>query len=161
MLIAVGLLLIAFISCGSEKRPAMSEKPIVITETKEIKETVRDTVFKVEKDYAFYEAYIECRDGKPHLISPKSVGGNMILPPTGKIDQDGKLKISIETRAKELFHQWKEKYIKETKPEIVYLHIVKTRYIEKPFAWYHKALMWAGGISLLLSAYGLWRKFKP
>jgi len=42
-------------------------------------------------------------------------------------------------------------------PKIIY--IPKVEYKEKPFRWYHKFLMWTGGIFLFLSAVGIFLKF--
>lgn len=150
------LLLIAG-SCGSRKPQAMPE-PIVLTETKEVKEIVRDTIFKIEKDSAFYKAYIDCKDGIPKLVNPQSKGGKNLQPPQVDLDKNGNLTIQVQTLAQELFKQWKEKHIKETKPKVVYVD--KIEYRDKPFEWYHTALMWLGGISLLILIYAAWRDFR-
>lgn len=141
------LAIVFVVSCGSRKPQAMPE-PIVLTETKEVKEIVRDTIFKIEKDSAFYKAYIDCQDGIPKLVNSQSKGGKNLPPPQVDLDKNGNLTIKAETIAQELFKQWKEKHIKETKPKVVYVD--KIEYRDKPFEWYHTALMWLGGISLLL-----------
>lgn len=143
------LAMVFLVSCGSRKPQAMPE-PIVLTETKEVKEIVRDTIFKIEKDSAFYKAYIDCKDGVPILTSPPTPKGGakgIIKPLQVDLDKNGNLTIKAETIAQELFKQWKEKYIKETKPKVVYVD--KIEYRDKPFAWYHTALMWLGGITLV------------
>lgn len=151
------LAIVFLVSCGSRKPQAMPE-PIVLTETKEVKEIVRDTIFKIEKDSAFYKAYIDCKDGVPKLVNPQSKGGKNLQPPQVDLDKNGNLTIKAETIAQELFKQWKEKYIKETKPKVVYVD--KIEYRDKPFEWYHTALMWLGGISLLILIYATWRDFR-
>lgn len=138
------LAIVFLVSCGS--RRTVSE-PIILTETKEVKEIVRDTIFKIEKDSAFYKAYIDCQDGIPKLINPQSKGGKNLPPPQVNLDKNGNLTIKAETIAQELFKQWKEKHIKETKPKVVYVD--KIEYQDKPFEWYHTALMWLGGITLI------------
>ncbi|WP_153937645.1 hypothetical protein [Riemerella anatipestifer] len=144
------MLFVVIASCGSRKQNNLTvqPEPIVLTQTREVKEIVRDTVFKIEKDTAFYEAYIKCRDGKPVLVNPKSKGGRNIKPPRGELDKNGKLRISIETQAIELFKQWKEKYIKETQPKVVY--VPKIEYRDKPLVWYQKLLMGIGGFSVVV-----------
>lgn len=151
------LAIVFLVSCGSRKPQAMPE-PIVLTETKEVKEIVRDTIFKIEKDSAFYKAYIDCKDGVPKLVNPQSKGGKNLQPPQVDLDKNGNLTIQVQTLAQELFHKWKEKHIKETKPAVVY--VPKPIPTEKPFAWYHTALMWLGGISLLILIYAAWRDFR-
>lgn len=140
------LAIVLLVSCGSRKPQAMPE-PIVLTETKEVKEIVRDTIFKIEKDSAFYKAYIDCKDGVPKLVNPQSKGGKNLQPPQVDLDKNGNLTIQVQTLAQELFKQWKEKHIKETKPKVVYVD--KIEYRDKPFEWYHTALMWLGGITLV------------
>lgn len=133
------LAIVFLVSCGSRKPQAMPE-PIVLTEIKEVKEIVRDTIFKIEKDSAFYKAYIDCKDGVPKLVNPQSKGGKNLQPPQVDLDKNGNLTIQVQTLAQELFKQWKEKHIKETKPKVVYVD--KIEYRDKPFEWYHTALMW-------------------
>lgn len=140
------LAIVFLVSCGSRKPQAMPE-PIVLTEIKEVKEIVRDTIFKIEKDSAFYKAYIDCKDGVPKLVNPQSKGGKNLQPPQVDLDKNGNLTIQVQTLAQELFKQWKEKHIKETKPKVVYVD--KIEYRDKPFEWYHTALMWLGGITLI------------
>lgn len=151
------LAIVFLVSCGSRKPQAMPD-PIVLMETKEVKEIVRDTIFKIEKDSAFYKAYIDCKDGVPKLVNPQSKGGKNLQPPQVDLDKNGNLTIQVQTLAQELFHKWKEKHIKETKPKVVYVD--KIEYQDKPFEWYHTALMWVGGISLLLMALSLLLKLK-
>ncbi len=156
------LAIVFLVSCGSRKPQAMPE-PIVLTETKEVKEIVRDTIFKIEKDSAFYKAYIDCKDGVPILTSPPTPKGGakgIIKPLQVDLDKNGNLTIKAETIAQELFHKWKEKYIKENVPKPIYVD--KIVYKDTPFTWYHKALMYIGGISLFVVGISLlFTFFKP
>ena len=61
---------------------------------------------------------------------------------------DNKLTLKVEKPPEELRTKIIEKQTKETQPKMVYIE--KPIYIEKPFAWYHKALMWVGGIFILI-----------
>ena len=67
--LSICFVFVLMVSCISRKpeRQTLPE-PIILTETKEVKTIVRDTIFKTEKDSALYEAYIKCRDGKATLI---------------------------------------------------------------------------------------------
>lgn len=165
------ILLICFspvlvVSCKSRK----PTEPVKIETTKTVTEVVKDTVFKVEADSAFYYAWIDCQNGKPVIINTaqeaenynrknpganaqpakSQPGKNTIVNATF---QNGKLNVDCHQEALNLFKSWKEKYISENQKTTVPV------YIEKPFRWYHKALMWAGGISLLLIAIGVAIKF--
>lgn len=160
-LISICLALVFVVSCGSRKlEKQVLPEPIVLTQTKEVKEIVRDTIFKIEKDSAYYKAYIDCKNGKPKLVNPKTQPGKNLPPPKVDIDKEGNLTIRAETKAQELFKQWKEKHIKENIPKPIYVD--KVVYKDTPFTWYHKALMWLGGISLIIiGASVLFTFFKP
>ncbi|MDO4763839.1 MAG: hypothetical protein Q4A00_05605 [Flavobacteriaceae bacterium] len=159
--ISICLALVFVVSCSSRKPTKQDfQEPIVLTQTKEVKEIVRDTIYRMEADSSFYKAYIDCRDGKPKLIHPKTQSGKKLPPPKVDIDKEGNLTIKAESKAQELFKQWKEQHITEKIPVPIY--VPKPVYIEKPFAWYHKILLWAGGISLSILAIGvLLTFFKP
>lgn len=135
------LALVFLVSCGSRKPQAMPE-PIVLTETKEIKEIVRDTIFKIEKDSAFYKAYIDCKDGVPKLVNPQSKGGKSLKPPNVEIDKQGKLNIKSEKEAEDIPVQWKEKIVIQTIPKVVYKD--KIIYQNKPLKWYETLLIYSG-----------------
>ena len=148
--LSICFVFVLMVSCISRKpeRQTLPE-PIVLTETKEVKTIVRDTIFKTEKDSALYEAYIKCRDGKATLTKPLSQKGEN----KGKIFAnvsitDNRLTLKVEKLPEELRTKIIEKQTKETQPKMVYVE--KPIYIEKPFAWYHKALMWVGGIFILI-----------
>ena len=150
--LSICFVFVLMVSCISRKpeRQTLPE-PIVIENIKTVeKETiVRDTIFRTEKDSALYEAYIKCRDGKATLTKPLSQKGEN----KGKIFAnvsitDNRLTLKVEKPPEELRTKIIEKQTKETQPKMVYVE--KPIYIEKPFAWYHKALMWVGGIFILI-----------
>lgn len=60
------ILMVLLVSCKSRK-PVEPDK---IKETHYIKEVVRDTVITVKADSTYYEAWIECVNGKPVLREP-------------------------------------------------------------------------------------------
>ncbi|PIF44917.1 hypothetical protein CLU96_1916 [Chryseobacterium sp. 52] len=151
---------LVLVSCASRKPP----EPVIIENTKTITEVVKDTIYKIEADSSFYNAYVDCVNGKPVLMTnetqslfqekvkteklPKSKAGKYLEVPKVNL-QNGVLTVNCETRAQELFKQWREKYISENTKEIL-----PPVYIEKPFKWYQKALMWIGALSLVLYAIG-------
>lgn len=156
--------LVFVVSCKSRKPP----EPVTIETTKTITQIVKDTVYKVEADSAFYYAWIDCQNGKPILRNEQSAISNRqsalanskksnkaLQPPKVKLNGN-RLEVECYQKAQELFKTWRETYIKENRTT------KQPVYIEKPFRWYHKALMWTGGISLLLVALGAIIKFiKP
>lgn len=142
-LIYVLLFFIGFaVSCGGRK----SAEPVIVERTKNITEKVHDTIFKVEKDSAFYQSYIECRDGKPFIVKDSIItkaGKNLT---TTVFLKGNTLSVDCNQKALELFKQWKTQYIHETVPNIVYLD--KINEVERPLKWWQKTLMWIGGINL-------------
>lgn len=146
---------LAMVSCLSRK----PSPPVTIEKTKTVKEIVKDTVYEVSADSSFYYAYVECVNGKPVLKEPtkykdlpKNKAGKALHVPTAKINGNV-LTVGCYQEAQRLFKQWRETYISENEKKEVPV------YVEKPFKWYHKVLMWIGGIFLVLSAIGLVLKF--
>lgn len=149
MLTSIGLAIVGLVSCGSIKSEKQAfPEPIILTHTKEVKVIEKDTIFKVEADSSFYKAYIDCRDGKPKIINPKSQKGREMPVPEVNIDKHGNLSVRARTEAKELFKKWKETHTQENVPKPIYVD--KVVYKKTPFTWYHKALMWSGGLFLFL-----------
>ncbi len=157
------------VSCKSRK----PQEPVRIETTKTITQTIKDTVYKVEADSAYYYAWIDCQNGKPVLMNTaqEAENYNRKYPGTeaepaksqpGKntkvnaILQNGKLNVSCKQESMNLFKSWKENYIKENQKTSVPV------YLEKPFRWYHMGLMGMGGISVLMLIIGTIIKFnKP
>lgn len=93
--------LLALMSCKTRQA--------VVTHTikETVVETVHDTTFVIEPDSSFYNAWIECKDGKPVLRNSESNNGKSLGAPIVKMGDDGHLAIKCEQRAQELFAQWK------------------------------------------------------
>lgn len=100
------VLLLSFMvlaSCTSTK-PAMIENK---TQTISIKETVHDTIFKIEKDSSFYHALLDCQNGKvviKQVVQAES--GRNLNSPKVRLDNN-QLKIDCEARARELLAHYK------------------------------------------------------
>ncbi len=140
------------VSCGGRK-PLEPER---ITETKTIREVKRDTVIQVKADSTFYQAFIECVNGKAVLREPKNnkdqnpktqteskIG---LQKPIVTLDENGNLNVECRKEVEEVKAQLTNYY-----QELLREH-QKPVYIEKPFKWYDVALMWLGGIFLICLA---------
>lgn len=151
--LVTGLLFITFyffpLSCSSRKMNTLDAESV--TNTKVVKEIIKDTIIKIEADNSYYKAWIECRDGKPIILNnnPKtketsqSKNGKYIKAPQVKLEGNV-LEIDCEAKARELFHKWKENHTQEV--------ITKNIYIEKPLKFWQKGFIWIGGLYLLLTA---------
>jgi lipoprotein len=143
-IISICLALVFAVSCGSRK----SAEPLIIENTKTItKETlVRDTVVVTQRDSVRTEVMIDCPKGgvpKIRTIYKNPPKGRILQPPQVTLSGN-KLTIDCKAEAEKLALKLYDKYVKE--------HETKTnvQYIEKPFKWYHSALMYFGGLCLLL-----------
>ena len=147
------VLLLALVSCASKK----PSEPVIIESTKTITKIQRDTVLVVKPDSSYYKAYVECRDGKPYIVRDSIVEkGKRISVPKVEI-KNNYLQVKCKVDSAKIALKWWETNTTIQDPKIIY--IPKVEYIEKPFRWYHKTLMWIGGIFLFLSAVGIVLKF--
>ena len=142
-IISICLALVFAVSCGSRK-PA---EPLIVENTKTItKETlVRDTVVVTQRDSVRTIVKIDCPEGgKPKIQTLVQGKKGKVLQPPKLTLQGNQLTIDCKAEAEKLALKLYDKYVKE--------HETKTnvQYIEKPFKWYHSALMYFGGLCLLL-----------
>ena len=140
-------------SCKSKALPEITE----ITRT--VETVKRDTIFKIEKDSAYYEAYIDCVNGKPVLVEnerqvqnfnskytertatlPKSKNGRDLKSPSVNVE-NGKLNVNCQKEAQKLFLSWREQYVKEFQKSIV---PAEPKIIEKPPTKFQKFKMLIG-----------------
>lgn len=120
-------------------------------------EKVKDTVFVAEKDSSYYQAYIDCANGKPVLtksfedyqkkhpktdIVPQSKKGKYLKIPKVKLSNNGLLNVNCEKEAQRLFASWKEKYTTEITES------QKPIYIEKKLTTVQKIQLYTGKITL-------------
>lgn len=144
-----GLLL----SCKSKALPEVTE----ITRT--VETVKRDTIVKIEKDSSYYEAYIDCVNGKPVLVEnekqvkdynsrnsgqtaslPKTQNGRDLKSPSVNLE-NGKLNVNCQKEAQKLFLSWREQYVKELQKSIV---PAEPKIIEKPLTKFQKFKMQLG-----------------
>lgn len=140
-------------SCKSKQLPEETQEKIIYKT-----ETVKDTVLVVEKDSSYYNAYIDCVNGKPVLVqsqkqisdynsknpeqkatAPKSTAGRSLKPPS-VILNNGVLSVNCEKEAEQLFFTWKEKFIKEWKTQY------KPIYRDKPLTTFQKVKLAIGNV---------------
>lgn len=150
MLIFISL---ASVSCVS-KKPV---EPVIITNTKEITHTVHDTIFKIAADSAYYEALIECQNGKPVIrdtpeTKANSKAGRSLNQPKAVID-DGKLKVTATKNEEELHKQWEETYIKEHEQKPIY--VPRNVYTDRPLTFWQNLQIWLGRIFLGIITLGV------
>ena len=142
-IISICLALVFAVSCGSRK-PA---EPLIIENTKTLEKevVVRDTIVLTPKDSVKTIVKIDCPEGgKPKIQTLVQGKKGKILQPPKLTLQGNQLTIDCKAEAEKLALKLYDKYIKE--------HETKTniQYIERPFKWYHSALMYFGGLCLLL-----------
>lgn len=127
------------------------QKDSITTITKVI--TERDTIFKIEKDSALYNAYIKCVNKEPVLIvdTLEIVKYRKIKPKVSL--NDGKLEVNCVKEAEELFFKWKQEYIKEnTKTTTKETNIVE---VPRQLTWWQKLFIRLGQIFIVvLIVYG-------
>lgn len=150
ILAAFCLLLIAG-SCGTKRQVA---EPITATESKEVRTVERDTVVLTKTDSVKTVVQIDCTDKENPKIKAISQTPGRILKPTKLALNGNQLTIDCKAEAEKIALKLYDNYVKEHKKEVV------LKEVEKPFKWYYKALMWLGGISLLILIYATWRDFR-
>jgi hypothetical protein len=93
---------VAITSCGSKK--AFVQKEI----TKDtIIETLHDTVFQVKKDSSYYNALLECQNGKVVIAAVTETSSGRKLKPPKVVIQDNQLFVDCYAEAESLFASWK------------------------------------------------------
>ena len=123
----------------------------------EVVETVRDTLVVIEPDSALIRAYLECQSGRVALRRLISVPGTRIVPHVTLTDvltdtgYRGAL-LNVQCREDSLRREiaLRDRTIREMTDR------VRTEYVtvERPFRWYHRALM-SGGYAFLALVLGM------
>jgi len=149
LILAIGMV----VSC-SVRKPL---PPMVIENTKEIIQTIRDTIYKVEADSSYYEAYIDCINGKPVIRETPQTKlntkpGRTLQKPKATISGN-KLNVDCYKNIEELHKQWEETYIKEHEQTPIYVDVPVE--VEKPLTWFQKLQIWLGRIFLGIISLGV------
>jgi len=141
MFLAMLLILAApFLLSGCKAALPPEKESTVIT----VKETLHDTTFIDVPDSSAVKALIECQNGKPVLKQITSaVPGRKLRPPTLQL-KGNELSCDCYADSLKLYAFWKSKEtIKKTDKQTPVL-------IDKPLTWWQTALIWLGGLALLL-----------
>lgn len=150
--IALMALMLLTASCHVYRVPAERE-----VTRQEVTETVRDTFVVVEPDSALIRAYLECQSGRVALTRLISMPGARIVPHVTLTDvltdtgYRGAL-LNVQCHEDSLRQEiaLRDRTIREMTDR------VRTEYItvERPFRWYHRALM-GGGYAFLALLLGM------
>lgn len=135
---------LVLVSCKSTKPVLSEEKAKTIT----MKETVHDTVFKIQKDSSFFKALLECQNGKvvfKNVIQAEP--GRTLKSPKVRLDNN-KLSIDCELKEQELYARWKSQQVKEVEVKT----INTTKFVNYLTFW-QKVQIWLGRIFLLVLVY--------
>ena len=144
--------LLCLTSCHLWRTPAERE-----VTRQEVVETVRDTLVVIEPDSALIRAYLECQSGRVALTRLISVPGARIVPHvtlTDVLSETGYRGALLDVRCHEdslrRVIALRDRTIREMTDRI------RTEYVtvERPFHWYHRALMAGGWAFLALLAGG-------
>jgi hypothetical protein len=136
------LILLFMTSCKSKKVVVQKE---ITRDT--ITETLHDTVFKVEKDSSFYNALLECQNGKVVVKELTNTSAGRKLKTPKVVIQDNQLKVDCKTEVETLFAFWKDTYIKSYKGAEIPV-------ITNELTWFQKTQIYIG--RTLLFALLLW-----
>ncbi|MFC0780545.1 hypothetical protein [Flavobacterium sp. HJSW_4] len=135
---------LVLVSCKSPK-PVLSEEK---TKTITIKETVHDTVFKIQKDSSSFKALLECQNGKVVVKNvTQAEPGRTLKNPKVRLDNN-KLNVDCELKEQELYARWKSQQVKETEVKT----INTTKFVNYLTFW-QKVQIWLGRIFLLVLVY--------
>lgn len=137
------VLTILLVSCGSRKSAVVQNNI-----EKTITETVHDTIFKIEKDSSYYQALLDCQDGKVIVKNvSQSEPGRTLKSPKVRLENNI-LQVDCEAKAQELFAKWKSTH--ETEVTTIIKEVPVTTNI---LTWWQQTkikLFWFFGTILLV-----------
>lgn len=137
-------IVLVLVSCRSRK-PVLSENKTHIVN---IKETLHDTVFTIEKDSSSYKALLECQNGKVVFKNvTKAEPGRNLKSPKVRLENNT-LNVDCELRKQELYTFWKSQQVKDLSVK----NINTTKYINYLTFW-QKVQIWLGRIFLVILLY--------
>jgi len=152
-ILKLSIILIILASCNTTK-PVISadlqtyEKDSIV---------IKDTIFVVEKDNAYYEAWIECQNQSPIIKEIiKEVPGTSLNVPKVSL-KDHLIRVDCEKKAQELLAQWKENH----KEKIVTKVINNTVEVNKLTNWQILRLKLFNWMTLVAGLFTAYNFFKP
>lgn len=133
------LLAIVFITaCKSEKIIIQKE---ITTDT--ISETLHDTFFSIEKDSSFYNALLECQNGKVVIKNVTNTKSGRKLKTPKVIIEDNQLKVDCFAEAEALYAFWKSQFIKSYK-------VTEIPVITNELTWFQKTQIYIGRFLIIV-----------
>lgn len=144
------LFFVLLITLGSCKSPSVILPTTTqTTSDKLVKEVFRDTVFEIKKDNSFYNAWLECQNGKVTIKdAPKVIKGQYLQPPK-VIVKDNYITVDCQAEAQKLFAKWKDSYTIENKQTTINTVIEA----ERKLNLWQTFQIWCGRIFLILTIY--------
>lgn len=144
MYLVYGFVLLLLVGCKSTNLPPDTNNTNTTTT---ITEVVHDTIFRVEKDSSYYQALLECQGNKVVIKKPPVIRhSRSILPPKVSITENNVLEVDCETKAQELFAEWKSKHTTKEKQTTITRHIRVPRELN----FFQKSQIWLGRIFLMV-----------
>jgi hypothetical protein len=137
------LLLLLFMTSCKSKRVVLQKEITADT----ITETLHDTIFSIEKDSSFYNALLECQNGKVVIKEVTNTSSGRKLKTPKVVIQDNQLKVDCKTEAEKLFASWKDTFIKSYKGKEIPV-------ITNELTWFQKTQIYIG--RFLLAILVLW-----
>ncbi len=135
---------LVLVSCKSPKPVLSEEKNKTIT----VKETVHDTVFKIQKDSSSFKALLECQNDKVVLKNvTQAEPGRTLKSPKVRLDNN-KLSVDCQLKEQELYARWKSQQVKEVEVKT----INTTKFVNYLTFW-QKVQIWLGRIFLVVLVY--------
>lgn len=129
--------IVVLASCGSSKPTTFENKTQTIT----VKETVHDTVFKIEKDSSSYWALLECQQGKVVLKNIiQSGSGRTLKSPKVQI-ADNVLQVDCQARAQELLAHYKNTHKAEIVIKEIPIEVNKLTFLQEFQIWLGRILL--------------------
>lgn len=111
-----------------------------------VKEVIRDTIFKIEKDSSYFKAWLECKEGKVVIKNQTVKTKGKFLQPPKVIIKNNELTVDCEAEAHELFAKWKDVYKTENELTKTTIPIL----VDKQLTGWQTVQIWLGRIFLLL-----------
>lgn len=154
--IIICMLLVSMtISCASKKNAPNN----IAVSSHIIKETIHDTVYVVKADTSkFYGTLKVDSNGKINLSNINAVeSGKYVKVPVVKI-KNNKLEVDCYAEAQELFKQWKEQHITDTKVDTKII----TKSVPRQLTFFQELQIWTGRVCFFIVVIGLiGNYFKP
>lgn len=154
MLFAFAISALVF-SCRTA--PPLPKEKELVTITKVVTEYKHDTLITVKADSSFYEALVDCQNGKAVLRTDKNSKAlsnskskkEGLQKPIVTIDKDGRLKVRCDYFENLYKITLKEKQVLERKLTEKTI-VPPPKIIEKPLSWFQKLEIWFGRIAFLV-----------